>query len=99
MKIIVKPRLGGKTTELIRLADKHNGYIICRDRNEAGRVANAASDMGHVINFPITFDEFQRTKYYAIGIRKIFIDNADLLIQSMTSVPIAAITVTGGAGD
>jgi hypothetical protein len=99
MKIIVKPRLGGKTIDLIRLAVKHNGYIICRDRNEAGRVANVARDMGHLINFPITFDEFQRNKYYAIGIQKFFIDNADLLLQSMTSIPIAAITVTGRAGE
>jgi hypothetical protein len=99
MKIIVKSRLGGKTTELIMLADKRNGYIICKDRNEAGRVANVARDMKHSINFPITFDVFQRTKYYAMGIQKFFIDNADLLLQSMTSIPIAAITVTGRAGE
>ena len=95
MKIIIKPKLGGKTTELIKLADGYNGYIVCKDRMESHRVADNARSLKCHINFPITFDDFLRNQYYGKGIRKFFIDNLDLLLNDMFPVPIEGVTITG----
>jgi hypothetical protein len=94
MKIIIKPRHGGKPTELIRLADKNDGYIVCTNRMDVHRVVERAQSMGCSINFPITFDEFLSHQYYGKGIRKFFIDNVDILLESLSHAPIEAISIS-----
>ena len=94
MKIILRPERGGKTTELIRCANGKNGYIVCMDRVESHRVMQRAQDIGCDINFPITFDEFLSHRYYSAGIRKFFIDNVDVLLDTISNVPIDMITMS-----
>lgn len=95
MKIICKPRRAGKTIELIKIAAEKQSYIVCLHRKECVRIADLARELGLKIQFPLTADEFIRKNYHACGIKGGFlIDNADMLLQSMTRVPIHAISVT-----
>ena len=95
MKIIVRPRQGGKTTELVKMAHKHNGYIVCLNHLEVARVFEESQHMECKINFPITFHEFLNHEYNDKGVKKFYIDNVEMLIQQLTNVPIEAITLTG----
>ena len=52
-----------------------------------------AKEMGLNINFPLSFSEFIKNEYYAKGIKKIHIDNADMLLQKLTNVKIATISM------
>jgi len=94
MKVISRPRGMGKTTELIKMSAKENQYIVCSTYNDCTRVFRQAQSLGLDIPFPITFDEFIRREYYGKGIKGFLIDNADLLLQHMSSVPIEAVTIT-----
>ena len=98
MKIITRGRGGGKTVELIKLADGHNGYIVCHDNNECTRVFWEAKRLGFNINFPISNDEFINRDYHAPGVKKLFIDNADWLfrewVQRYAPIPIVALTMS-----
>jgi hypothetical protein len=55
--------------------------------------------MGLSIGFPLTYDEFLQERYAGQNIRHFFIDNVELLIQHMTAVHVAAITVTTNADE
>ena len=94
MKVIVEPRRGGKTTALIKLADNNNGYIVCESVAESHRIMDTAVYMGCNINLPISYHEFMHSAYYAGGVEKFFIDNVDRFLQSLTCVPIMAVTIT-----
>ena len=94
MDIIISGKGSGKTTRLIKMADKYNGLIVCINRKDAGRIAEMAIRLGYTINLPITFDEFLSHQYYSQGVKRFFIDNADMLIQHMTNVAVEAITIT-----
>lgn len=98
MKVIIKPRGSGKTTELIKMSEPGK-YIICYSREEAARVAYMAQEMGVDIPFPISYEEFIEERYYHRyhlegGIKSFFIDNLDVFLQVLTTVPIEAITLT-----
>lgn len=94
MKIIARPRKAGKTTELILEAEKSYSHIICPDHRAANIIWAQAREIGAVIPQPITWDEFREGRYYGEGIESFMIDDADIILQKMTSVPIKAITVT-----
>lgn len=94
MHVFATERGFGKTTELIKLAAEHGGYIVCRDRRMAGEIADMARKRELHIAFPITYDEFLNKRYYGQNISRFYIDDADALLQSMSSVRIDAITVT-----
>ena len=96
MHALVGPRQSGKTTELIKLASTYGGYIVCRSRQMAGEISDMAHKMELRIAFPITYEEFIEKRYYGKNISKFYIDDADALLQSMTAVPIEAVTITGG---
>ena len=58
MTIINKPRMSGKTTELIKLA--YNGRdkrILCHSQEDCRRVFNLAQELEMPIPFPITYDD------------------------------------------
>jgi hypothetical protein len=98
MKIIMAGRKTGKTSLLINLAAEAEAkgevcYIVCRSHEQAYRIAQRAKEQGLNIGFPITFDEFIGNRYARNNIEKFFIDNADHLLQALTNVEIAAITV------
>ena len=95
MEIIIQKRQHGKTKRLIEESAKSGGYIVCRDKHECARISMVARDLGLKIPFPISFDEFTRKEYYGRGIKGGFlIDQADDLLQSMSVVPIKAISLT-----
>ena len=94
MKIIYGDRRSGKTIELINMAHKRGGYIVCLNHNEAYRIAMVAEEMGLNINFPLSYSEFLLKQYNRMGIIEFYIDNVEMLIQVMSEVPIEAITLS-----
>lgn len=93
MQIICMPQAGGKTHEAIKISAETWSYIVCLNKEEGYRVFHQAKNMGFDIPYPITFDEFINGRYSAQGIRGFIIDNADMLLQSLTPVRIKAITL------
>ena len=99
MNIIVGGRQTGRTTELIKLAAKAEqqgevSYIVCHNHASAYSISKRAQEMGLNIGFPLTYDEFLNHRYAGSSIKNLYIDNIELLIQYMTPVHVAAITVT-----
>lgn len=94
MKIISKPKRGGKTFELIKMAAEKGGYIVCHSTQEARRIKELAISLGLKIAMPITYDDFENRSYYASGMQELYIDNAEMFLQNLTPVKIAAITIT-----
>ena len=93
MKIIIKPRGMGKTTELIKLAT--NGrykLIVCHNHNEAQKIFQQARKMKLKIPLPISYQEFLDKQYYGKNIESFLIDNVDMFLTYLTSVPIEAIS-------
>jgi len=80
---IIGGKGSGKTTELIKLAEKHFAYLVVRDRKTAYWVAEKAKQEGKDIPFPLTYDEFIRGRFYRGGIRCFIIDDAGTLLSYM----------------
>ncbi len=94
MRLIIRPRRCGKTTTLIKLCAKNGGYIVCHSKEESIRIFQQANDMKRKIPLPISYDEFYRKQYYGRGVGKFHIDNAEMLLQYISDVPIESITMT-----
>lgn len=69
MRIIYGPAGSGKTMQLIRIAAKHNYYMVVKDMEEARRVNTEAHKLGFNIPFPLTYREFLEGEYYKQGIK------------------------------
>lgn len=94
MKVIFREPRTGKTTELIKMCAMYGGYIVCVDKQRAKYTAGMARDMGVKIPFPLTFSEFLEGRYYAPGVKQVYIDNADMLIESIArGVSVNAIVI------
>ena len=93
MEVYAKPRQRGKTTDLIRLAAEEWLYIVSPDQNMARYTAEMAGKMGLDIPYPITWGEFASRHYHGPGIKGFVIDNLDMCIQQMTTVPIRAVSL------
>lgn len=98
MKVILRHRHTGRTQELILLcsqAEKRGevSYIICSSQQEARRIFEEAHSLESPIAFPITYTEFLTNQYAGQNIKNFFIDNVDHFLQSLTSVPIQAVTI------
>lgn len=94
MKVILKARGAGKTTELIKRAHKDRKYIVTFNNEEAVRIFLLAKKMGKPVHFPVTFDEFIKRQYHLPGIMGFHIDNLDICIQSLCGVPIDTVTLS-----
>lgn len=94
MQILLGPRKSGKTTELIKLAEKHDLYIVTPTRLMAHNLKDQAKDLGYLIHMPITWDDFIQKKYYGTNINGFLIDQIDLCLMQQSIVPIKAITAT-----
>ena len=94
MIVILKERQKGKTTELIKRADKFNGYIITRDRQNIMRIIKMADEMGCDIRYPLTYKEFINHEYYGRNIKCFHFDDADDFLQHLTLVKIETISLT-----
>jgi len=98
MKKILRSRQSGRTDELIQICAEAEArgevsYIVCMDQQEARRIFQRSLDMELNIGFPVTFDEFLNNQYAARNIRHFYIDNADYLLRSLTTVDIQVITM------
>lgn len=94
MKIISKGRRNGKTTELIRMCAERGGYIVCRSNNAALMIKRQSKEMGLKIPYPITYAELLHKNYYAKGVKKLYIDDANELLRTLTrGVEVEAITI------
>lgn len=94
MKVCVRPRQGGKTAELIRLAAAEFLYVVCPDREQVRYVQRMARDRGHDIPMPLTWNAFTEGTYYGQGIKGFVIDNLDMCVQQMAGIPIRAVSLT-----
>ena len=93
-EIIIRPRQGGKTTELIRRARETGGYIVCTDQRRARQIADHARKMGLTIPFPLTAREWIRRGYHPPGVSGLLFDDLDRIIQGLSVVPVLAATWT-----
>ena len=93
MKTIIKQKGAGKTTTLIKISHLSGDYIVCKNINEANRIKSVAIDMGLDIPLPITYDEFIHKRYCGKNITGFLIDNIDDFLQTLSNVPINAITI------
>ena len=95
---IALPRQRGKTTWAIKLAAKHNAYLVVPNQHAAYAAVDCAKEMGLDIRFPMTFAEFldgRKSSGMAQNIGFV-IDNVDLLVQHMAFYqPVFGMTMTG----
>lgn len=95
MKVIVRGRAAGKTTELIKESHRTDACILVHHRSQADAIKRQAEKMGmKSIPYPITLDDLRRKPSMYHMIKGILIDNAELILGSMIPVPINAITVS-----
>lgn len=80
-RLIARPVRHGKTMEAIRIAARTGAYMIVANMDEAGRVADLAQSMGLEVRFPITFDEYLRSRMAGSRVRNVVIDNADEFLR------------------
>jgi len=99
MKIISKPRGGGKTTELIQEAGKGFYYIVCRNVKEAQRIANQAKSMKIDIPYPITYDELLQGRYFTKGVKGFAVDQIEDLVTHFTGNLVKVGTITENKED
>jgi len=99
VKMIIRGRQGGKTTELIRLAAETGSYIVCTDQRRARQIAEHARKMGLSIPFPLTAGEWQRREYHRPGVHGLLFDDLDRIIQGISAVPVLAATWTADGED
>lgn len=83
MKIILKKRAGGKTTELMKLCHAAKGYFVCATQQECERVYALSKVCGFEIWRPIIFVDFIQARF---GKRRpVFIDNLDWCLAEYSS--------------
>ena len=88
MEIVFRARQSGKTTELIRRSAETGSYVTAK------YVTQMAANLGVVIPFPLTFEEFVSKQYLARGIRSVCVDDVDELIRYISGVPIEAVALS-----
>lgn len=95
MNKIYKKRGEGKTSELIKRADKCNGFIVVHNSDEAKSVFRYACSMRYDINFPLTYNEVCNNQYYAKNSKCLHIDNVEMFLKYVINdIEIASITLT-----
>lgn len=93
MRIIIKGRRQGKTTDLINLSHERGGYIITATHRDAYRIAQQAKDMGLHILFPMTMQEAARHSHPS-NIREVYVDDLDRILPGLFGMKIEALTMT-----
>ena len=94
MEKIIMQRGFGKTHQLIKMSSYTRATIVCHSREEAGRIVKTAEDGCLNIPEPMTYSEFMRGGYYVAGISGVLIDNVEMFLNSLSTIPIKAITLT-----
>ena len=95
MKIINRPRAGGKTTEAIIHSNKEWKYILTTDRKRVEQIVKLAKDLEIDIPFPITVDELLRSHYLAGSrVKGLIIDELDDVLFALTGHEVSLATLT-----
>ena len=94
MKLIIKPRQSGKTSELIRMSEETNACILTPNWIMAEYTAEMAKKQGHDIPYPIALNDYMRTGLRDSNVRHILIDNADIVLQKIFSEYVRSNGVT-----
>jgi hypothetical protein len=95
MNKIILPRGCGKTTKLIDISEKTGTYILVANMNRQRQVADMAREQSKMIPFPVTLEDFLRTRFRGSFINHILIDDAeDVLAQLFGHIQIDALTIT-----
>lgn len=93
MEIKYWPERSGKTTALIKECAEKGGYIVCHSFTQASILADIAKKLDLSINFPMTFSEYIRGDFNPKGVEKVYIDDIDLCLRTISKVPIVAMTL------
>lgn len=94
MEKIIMGKGFGKTYQLIKKSAESGDYIVCHSQDECSRIQSEAYKLKINIRFPITYEEFINKRYHVNGVSGFLIDNVEMFLQSLTQVPINAITLT-----
>lgn len=97
MDIIIGKRGYGKTTKLIRRCAEEGIYILTSNRRRADCIFSMARKMELNIPYPVTIDEYLRSKFKGSSIRRdgLLIDDADDVLKTIFyGIPIKEITIT-----
>lgn len=90
--LIISGQVCGKTTELIRLSNKHGYYILVVNQDQAANVARMAKTMKLDIPYPITISELPLKSGKKIN--GILIDEVEQLLTTLIQKPIKAFTTS-----
>ena len=98
MHVVTGGRQCGKTTQLIKLAASSGGTIVCVNYPRACHVQHLAMELGLKIAKPVTLDQLLSRRVRIAGRSRapsasILIDDAQDALQTLTSVPIHAVSV------
>jgi hypothetical protein len=95
MIVITRGRRAGKTTELVKYCAEHGGTIVTHNIAWVKILMDMAIALDLEIPKPITHSEFIEGRYQGRrDIPEFYIDDAEMLLSSMSSIPVA-ITLTG----
>lgn len=98
MQVIMGGRRSGKTAELIKRSAESGIYILVSSRAMASQIFDQARAMGLAIPFPVTLEEYHRSRGFAgSSIRRdgVYIDNVeDILRRMFYDIEIKAFTCT-----
>ena len=97
-EIIMAPRRGGKSRELIERSAQTGTYILVANSPRAHYLFEMARDLGLEIPFPVTVQEFFRSdRFDGSSIRKngIYIDDIeDVMAKFLAPICVKAVTLT-----
>jgi hypothetical protein len=83
--IIGGKRACGKTTELIKVANKKHLYIICADRNRVHFISQLAKQMKLDIPFPISVEELPLRSTH---IKEVLVDDMEDVLHQLIRKPV-----------
>lgn len=96
---IIRGRRTGRTTELIKISENTQAYILVANIQRQKLVADMARNMGANIPYPVTLDDYMRNQFRGSFIKNILIDDADdILCAIFYTVHIDAITMSTNVG-
>jgi hypothetical protein len=96
-ELILGSRRSGKTLELIKRSARDGIYILTTTKQRAGELFRYAQSIGFDIPFPVTLEDFHRTRFHGSCIERdgLYIDQADDIIHQMFSgINLKAVTWT-----
>lgn len=91
MKIVIRPRRGGKTqTLLTMLRFELESVLVCASENEAVRLRreNPDIDPRRIIAF------CNRSSLAGMRYHSVLLDNAEMMLHQLFTIPIDAISLT-----